>query len=214
MYILNTALGAIMLLGSLISIAIFGADSLDAYLQIPNLTENLTSNGPLVMCVFCALTCTTHSSISLEGKNIWILKHIPVSIKEIFFAKIMVNLTILIPTILISSFALIYLLKLPFISIFALIIIPSIFALFIAGVGLLINLTYPVLNWVNEIKVIKQSMAAFLSLIVGGSVSFIPLILINKFNINIWIIGGLYLIITILVYKVLFTKGKNLFYKL
>ena len=62
----------------------------------------------LVLGLFSLLmTSTTASSISLEGKNIWFYKSLPVKTSEIFIGKILVDLLLTliigIPTIIIVS---------------------------------------------------------------------------------------------------------------
>ena len=213
LYVLNTALGCVILIIALIVFAIYGSESLDALLDIPNLSNYLILYGPLVFCAFCALSCTTNSSISLEGKNIWILKSLPVTVKEIFLSKIMVNLTILYPTILIGSILITYIANLTFINFLLLLFVPGIFSLFISGTGILTNLYFPDFEWKNEVKPIKQSISVVVSLAIGFALSLIPIFI--KLNINNMLysfIYGLFLIlITYILYRILFTKGKKLF---
>ncbi|MDD4187725.1 MAG: hypothetical protein PHX04_03065 [Bacilli bacterium] len=213
LYVLNTAIGSILLLATLILLAVLGSDTLDAFIQMPNFSQYLMTSAPLVFAVFTSLSCTTHSSISLEGKNLWILKSLPVNIKNIFIAKIMVNLTIILPTILIASLILMFIIKLSILNFLVLLILPTIYAFFIAGFGLLINLFFPLLDWVNEVKVIKQSMASFLTIITGLIVSVVPIFIIPDINPNKYFIltGTIMLIITSVIYKVLFTKGVRIF---
>ena len=212
-YVLNTAIGCVLLIVSLILLFFFGENKLDALLNIPNFSNFFMTKGPLMFGTFCALSCTTHSSISLEGKNLWIIKSIPVNIKQIFIAKVMLNFTIIMPTILIGAVMLGYFIKLSVIDLLVLLFTPMMYAIFIAGLGLLINLFYPIFDWINEIKVIKQSMASFLTIMLGMLISIIPLILSVKINATLYsmIVGLMMLIASIILYIVLFTKGKKLF---
>ena len=69
-----------------------------------------------IFITFCiATSCTTMASISMEGKNIWIVKSIPVSVITVFASKILVNLTILSPVIP-ATILIIITLKIPFIK--------------------------------------------------------------------------------------------------
>ncbi|MFR5348272.1 putative ABC transporter permease subunit, partial [Romboutsia timonensis] len=62
--------------------------------------------------VMSGMASTTPSSISIEGKNLWILKSLPIDIRDIFKAKVSMSLILSIPAIVISSliisFGLIY----------------------------------------------------------------------------------------------------------
>ena len=86
-------------------------DKIETFLKISDIKNIVTLYGPIILGLFCSLSSTTHSAISLEGKNYWIMKTLPVSPYLIFASKIMVNLTILLPTILIASVLLLIYLK-------------------------------------------------------------------------------------------------------
>ena len=213
LYVMNTAIGCIMLLLVLGAFAIFGGDTINKLLEIPELSNYLVFYGPLVFGVFCVISCTTNSSISLEGKNLWILKSLPINIKDIFISKIMVNLTILFPTILIASIMLAFISHLNVIQYLILLFTPVMYALFISGCGLLINLFFPDFNWTNEVKVIKQSIAVLASLAVGMLVAMAPLFIridINK-TLYSFLVGVIVLFLTIILYYILFNKGKRIF---
>lgn len=212
-YVLNTAIGSLLLIVAIILLFVVGGEKLDAILDVPNISQIFMTKGPLMFGVFASLSCTTQSSISMEGKNLWILKSLPVEIIKIFIAKIMVNLTIIIPTILISAVVLTIGLHLSFLNFLVLLFTPIVFAIFIAGLGLIINLYFPIFDWANEIKVVKQSMASFLTLALGMATSIIPLVITVKINATLYsfIIGLIMLIACIFLYSFLFNKGKKLF---
>ncbi|MDD2409564.1 MAG: hypothetical protein PHD03_02460 [Bacilli bacterium] len=213
LYVLNTAIGCIMLLLVLGAFAIFGGDTINKVLEIPELSNYLVFYGPLVFGVFCIISCTTNSSISLEGKNLWILKSLPINIKDIFISKIMVNLTILLPTIFIGSIMLAYISHINIIQYMVLLFTPCMYALFISSLGLLINLFFPDFNWTNEVKVIKQSIAVIVTLAVGMLVALGPLFIkidINK-TLYSFLVGIIIFLLTMILYYILFNKGKRIF---
>lgn len=181
-YVMNTAIGALMLTLSILGIVIFGGSSIDSLLDMPGFSTTLASIGPLIIGAFCMFNCSTHSSISLEGKNLWIIKSMPVSVKEVFLSKIMVNLTILVPTILINSTVFNLYLKPSLPIILLMYITPLIYSLLISILGIVINMHFPNFTWKNEIKVIKQSLASFLALFIGMVIGIIPIII--KYTIN------------------------------
>lgn len=216
LYVLNTAFGSLLLLISLILLAVLESDTLDTLLQVPNFSKYLMTSAPLMFAAFASLSCTTHSSISLEGKNLWIIKSLPIDIKNIFIAKIMVNLTIILPTLFIGSLMLTFITKVSLLNYSIILILPTIYAFFIAGFGLLINLFFPLLDWINEVKVIKQSMASILTLATGMLISVVPIFIIPDNNSYLYfiLISAVMLVITIIIYKVLFTKGMKMFKEL
>ena len=113
------------------------------------------------------MSSTTNSSISLEGKSLWIIKMLPVSTSKIFASKIMVNLTVLLPTaIIVCTFFGIYL-KLSLVNFIFTYLISFAYSIFTSVLGLLLNLLFPKFDYDNEVRVIKQSLAVFLSILIG-----------------------------------------------
>lgn len=183
-YVMNTAIGSILLILLSIVSLFLETDKLAMIMNDPNGTYLLTKATPLLIALFCALTCSTHSSISLEGKNFWIMKTIPVSPMKIFLSKIMINLTIIVPAVLLSSILLTISLKLSLVT-FVLCIFTGVgYSLFISLIGLILNLIFPNFSWTSEIRVIKQSLPAFLSIFIGLIFAIIPFSLITEININ------------------------------
>lgn len=145
-------------------------------LVVTGISEILQGNSNLLLMIsqtliigivfFGQMTCTTSSSISLEGKSLWIMKSLPITIKQIFWSKILLNVVvIMIP----SSISLLMLgLTFGFNPLYyltgLLFIIAS--ALGVSMFGLLMNLFFPKLEYENEQEVIKQSLAAFLGVMI------------------------------------------------
>ena len=179
LYILNTMFGCVLLIVFIIGIIIFNDDTLSRYLNIPNLGEFLKQNVILVIATICALSSTTYPSISLEGKSFWIMKMLPVSSDKIFISKIMVNLTFLIPTILISgTFFGIYL-HFGLEEFLLIYLMPLMYSFFVAIIGLIYNLLFPKFDFENEVKVIKQSTPSLLTVATGLLTTLVPFTLLN-----------------------------------
>ena len=122
--------------------------------------------------IFCTMT-TTATSISLEGKNWWIVKSLPLSAKSIMNAKILMNLLLMLPFYLVSEVLLILAFKPGIPDILWFFLIPAVIILFSCVYGLAVNLHFPVMDWENEASVVKQSLSATL----GGMGGFILSIL-------------------------------------
>lgn len=201
-YVMNTAIGSIMLTICIIGFVIFGGDKVNALLGMPGFSDVLLKTGPLVIGAFCLLNCTTSSSISLEGKNLWIIKSIPVNVKEIFYSKIMVNLTVLIPAVLINSAVFSIYLKTNFVMTLFMFVTPIIYSLFVSILGIVINVMFPNFTWENEIKVIKQSLASFLAIMIGMAIAIVPLSISYSFSGELYVllITSIMILITLALY--------------
>ncbi|HOO67902.1 MAG TPA: hypothetical protein PLC53_00860 [Bacilli bacterium] len=215
-YVMNTSVGVILLTIFVIGFVIFGSDKINELMGIPELSSILLTTGPLLIGAFFLLSCTTSASISLEGKNLWIIKSIPIKVKEIFFSKIMVNLTILIPAIIINSTILCIYLKTDLLDTIFMFITPIIYSLFISILGIVINLLFPNFTWKNEIKVIKQSMSAFLTIMIAMVIAIVPLSISYDINSNIYIliITSIVLVITYVLYLYINSYGIKVFNRL
>lgn len=208
-YVLNTSIGAILLLIATICLLIMGPSKLESIMGMPGLKEQLNSSLPLLIGVFCALSSTTYPSISLEGKNLWISKSLPITTKSIFISKIMLNELIIIPTSILSGLLVAIYFELPFLTCLLTIIVPVLFSLFMGAYGLYLNILSPDFEWTSEVKVIKQSMASFITIFTGLILAIIPLIIKHSMNANLYIllVSVILMILNIVMYYMLFTKG-------
>jgi ABC-2 type transport system permease protein len=197
MYVLNTIFGCILIIVMILGIILFSDNTIEKYLHISNFGTFLKQNIIFMLSLCSALSCTTHPSISLEGKSLWIMKMLPVSSDKILFSKMLVNLTFVVPTILIAgTFFGIYL-HFSLLEFLLIYITPLMYTIFISTLGLIFNLLFPNFNYDNEIKVIKQSMPAFLTIFVGMLVTVIPFTIGNIDIIYIAFITSILFIINI-----------------
>ncbi len=215
-YILNSTMGIILLLILSIVINFISLNKLTTFIPIEEINALVSENGALFMGIMLLISCTSSSSISLEGKSFWVIKSIPVSYEEIFRAKVLVNFLILfIPSLLVifflnCKFHFSFLTNIVYLAIFLS------YSILISILGLIINLHFPLLNWTNEIKVIKQSVATFVTIICAFTLGIVPIVLLSKFNGNLYLlsISGIYFIISIFLSIYLKKVGKKLLLKL
>lgn len=220
-YVVNTMFGGIMMLLIAGAILIVGKSYLLNILQtvkIDGINDHFVAIILLVSGFTTATLCTTACSISIEGKTLWILKAHPISEKSIFISKILVNLTISAPFIIIS--AILLSIALGFKYFIFLLFIPLAQSLIVSIIGLIVNLIYPKLDWTNEVNVIKQSMSVGISMLVNIVVCIIPYIIyftlfqyLNEINL-LCIVALVTILLGIISYIVLVKKGKTLFNKI
>lgn len=173
-YLLNTCIGAVLMVASVLALTIFGAEQLAVMLELPGLQGMLQHMAPFFPSLFVVMSSTTAASLNMEGKNRWILSSLPVSTKAIFNSKILVNLTVLLPPIIVSGLILVMTLPLNFLSILMLFITPGVYAVFIAVAGLCANLRFPKFDWQSPQQAVKQSMSVMLTMLAGFAAIVIP----------------------------------------
>lgn len=167
LYVLNTAIGIVIMTVGAVATLFVGEEKLAQVLEIPEMAKMLGALAP-VFISGCVATCfITACSISLEGKNLWILKASPISVFAIFLSKMAVSLTITLPAVIIDGILIAVGLRLSIAETALIVLMPASYTVFIAAAGLIINLHLPNLNWTTEVSVIKQSGAALTATFFG-----------------------------------------------
>lgn len=92
LYVLNTGLGIVCLCIFSLLLCFISPDTLGQYAGIENASSFLGQYAPLIIAAMLSISCPAASSISLDGKNIWILQNSPLSMKTFLDSKIAVTL--------------------------------------------------------------------------------------------------------------------------
>jgi ABC-2 type transport system permease protein len=218
-YVLNTSISVVMMIVAAIAVLFFSKEQLAAALEIPEMASMLGALMPIIVSFMVSMVYITACSISLEGKNLWILKAAPVPPITIFQSKIAVSLTLVIPAVILDGILFSIGLKLTWKEMLFQFAMPIAYSFFAAIMGLIINLKLPNLNWTSEITVIKQSFAALVAMFSGMITAAIPFVLIVMIpGGNTFFINGVTTIVVsllaLLLYRYLCTKGEKLFHSL
>jgi ABC-2 type transport system permease protein len=177
-YILNTSIGVVLLFIMMILIGIFGIDAIGIWADMPRLATLISSGGPMIISWMLIMSCTTSSAISLEGKSLWIIKSLPVDMKKIVNSKIAVNLTTLLPVAILSGIVLSIRTENSFVGTILLFATPIIYSIFVAVLGLYVNLKFPNFTWNSEVIVVKQSISVMTTVLVGAMSIGLPAIFV------------------------------------
>ena len=219
-YVLNTFACMVMLMITALGAACLG----DARLAALKSLFPKAWFVPLLMLLAIILTITattTSSSISLEGRSLWILKSAPISPLSIFKAKLFLNLGVTLPCLAITSALLAIGLRLDRLHWLLVLAVPSAYALFIAMAGLLINLQFTLLEGKNPTAVVKQSLSVLLTFLVGLVATGMPISIYEywlagrvAYELYSTLVGAVLLVMTALLWRVLKIKGVVWFAKL
>ena len=150
----------------------------------------IASVGTIVEVTVCA--------ISLEGKNLWILKSSPLSAIDVLKGKLYAHYIIALPFAIVSGIIINFIPGISLVNRFFAIVVPVVLQIFVAYFGLACNLCFPKLDWQNEAQAIKQSTAAFIAVFGGmGMVIFlvgisIALYLVLPYSILLIIITAIF----------------------
>ena len=215
-YVMNTGIGVILLTLMSVSLFFYDTTQLETALEIPGFADVLQTIAPLVLAAFMSMTCTTACAISLEGRNLWIVKSLPIDAGVLFKSKIAVNLTILLPAIAVNAVLFGIALKMPLITVLWMFLTPAVYALFISIGGLCVNLAFPNLTWTNEVAVIKQGAAMMIAIFGGLASAIAPIFLTlaipnGNRSLTIGLITLAVAAVDVLLWRLLRTWGERVF---
>ena len=174
LYVVNTAFGFVMMIVAGVALLI-KAEELLKYLDMPDM-PSLPALVPFIFGWMASMGSTTASSISMEGKSLWIIKSLPVSARDWLAAKLKVTLLLAIPSILISSTLVVIGLKSGLLDALWTYLLPLAYTFAFGVFGLWVNIRMPRLDWQSEAEAIKQGGATMISVFVGMGAAFAPAI--------------------------------------
>lgn len=166
-YALNAGFGTVILL-------VAGVASLFYQNELQNMLSQMMGTGisietmVLILIGFSvSMAYTPAISLSLEGKNFWIVKSLPISPKTIMLSKVLFNMVLIIPVAILSIILFGIAIKIPFISQIMMILLIISFGTAISLYDSIVNLYMPKFNFINEVEVVKNSAGALLG-VFGG----------------------------------------------
>ncbi len=215
LYVMNSLVGAFFALVSVIVISVFFIKiELSA---VEGLGEAIIIFAPALLTFTCFMAPPTNCSISLEGKSFWILRTSPVPFNTIFNAKILTSLTFYLPVGIVSavlvpiSFGVDLLVGVLFALIAVLIPVLA------SCTGLLINLTFPMLDWENENKVIKQGSSVLFTMLLGFLITGVFGVSAYYINVKpVLLLLAMFILttaLTLTIYLVIINKGQAILEK-
>ena len=169
LYLFNCAIGGALALVLGIVLLIKGPDLIQSFAALYGMgSADMLIPFLLIAASFCAaMTCTSAPSISLEGPYLWILKANPVSTGDLFFSKVMSNILIGAVPLLLADACMLIALPMETANAALLVVLPLLVQIFIALLGLTLNLMMPRFDWVSAASVVKQS-GSVMGTVFGG----------------------------------------------
>lgn len=130
-------------------------------------TDLMAAVVAALLAFLAGMTLFSASALSLEGRNIALLRSLPLSGRTILFSKLIPHLSLAIPVTLFASVTSAIVIRPALPTLLALLLVPPLYQLAIALVGLLMNLALPRFEWSDETSVVKQSGAVSLTMLIG-----------------------------------------------
>ena len=141
---------------------------------LPIIYEGAEEIIPLILAAALGMIVSMNDmsapSVSLEGKNIWILQSFPVSPWQVLKAKLRMHLMLTLPPAVVMTVCAFIVLKPTVGEMVFIFLLLVLFTLTMAQLGLFLNLKTPNLKWTNEIVPIKQSFSVTVTLFGGWGI--------------------------------------------
>lgn len=179
-YMLNCGLGLVILI-VLAVLALIKADVVRAYLDafasiIPLFGACIPIMASIAVCILISMSSISGPSISLEGKNLWILQSLPVSGWDILKAKEKFHVILNIIPALVAVICFSVVVGTDFSIMILGIALVWVYTWFTADLGLILNLKFPNLTWTQETVAVKQSISVLIVLFGGWGISVLMLL--------------------------------------
>ena len=222
-FIVNAGFSLVLFVIAVIGICIKYDSAINLFKDFlpEDVLKNYISIIIFIMISFASyMTSITNSVISLEGKNINILKSLPLKVKTIIMSKVYGALLITTPPIIIGDIILFIRFKLNIFEMIILLLLSILMPLVSHFIGIIMNLKYPKLDFENSAEVVKQSTSSFLSVMVGMLLLITSVIIVTKLIefisslLILLIFLGIYIIIDIILYTYLTKVSVKEFNKL
>lgn len=164
-YMLNCGLGIILM-------PLAAAALLWKYQQVREICKLLPRELLPVLALSAACTLSTMNdlsaaSVSLEGKNLWLLQSLPVSGRAVLQAKLRLHTCLTVPPLALLVAAIAWVLRLTLPETMLVLTAGCLFVLMMGALGLMLNLKFPNLSWTNELVPIKQGLPVFIAMFGG-----------------------------------------------
>ena len=175
-YLLNIGVGMLLSVVASVVCLTVGRSMLMENEKVFKIILECRYSAPFMVAIFLTMSCTTSVSLSLEGKNLWILLSLPVSWKTILKSKMAFNMVFLLPAAFICTVCFgitLQLDALSFLLFFAALV--SVIS-FSTVIGMFFNVCFQKYQWENEVEVVKQGMSVSLGILAN---MFLQMILVG-----------------------------------
>ena len=194
--VINQGFGVIMLVTGSVLLVFVPPTVLFSILKVSQIPVNVVDYIPLVIAGMLAFTFPSASSLSLEGKNLWIIQTAPVKMLDIIFSKISVTLFLHLIGYVCAIVAVFLRFSLSVEQVIAVLLIPLAYSIFTAILGFALDYRFANYSWDNEVVPIKQNLQVGLTMLVSLFMVGLPILLSTILSMSLYF--AMYLVASIL----------------
>ncbi len=166
-YLVNGAMGTVLSVLFALVVVIFGMDwiiskvapgaPLDAYMLQPAI--------PFIIFFFTGMVATTTASPSLEGKNYWIIKSLPIKMKAVYQGKMLFNMLLNGTASVVAILLVCIASKSSVVDTILSVILGITLCAYSTCWGMVCGINHMNLDWENDVEVIKKGAAVAIYLV-------------------------------------------------
>lgn len=205
--VINQGFGVIMLVTGSVLLVFVPPTVLFSILKVSQIPVNVVDYIPLVIAGMLAFTFPSASSLSLEGKNLWIIQTAPVKMLDIIFSKISVTLFLHLIGYVCAIVAVFLRFSLSVEQMIAVLLIPLVYSIFTAILGFALDYRFVNYSWDNEIVPIKQNLQVGLTMLTSLFMAGLPILLSTGLVINLYfamyLVASILFIVSVILFKLL-----------
>ena len=180
-YMLNGCIGAILAVAVAVLTLFKGQGILQGLANVyaggADVNAFIMPMACTVECFTMALTIISAPSISLEGKNLWVLQSAPVRASDVLMPKVYLHMIIACPASLLASLLFVIALPMETADAVLMFLAPLALTVCMALLGVVANLHWPRFDYTNETFAIKQSVSSTVTMFAGLGIVLAPMLL-------------------------------------
>lgn len=177
MYIMNAALGTIFLLIASVILILKKNTVLEISYIFTTLEIPISVIIGTVVSATASMNMISAPSISIERNSFWLIRSLPVDTCDVLIAKAVCHFAVTIPAAVLAAVTADIILNVNILGTFISILLPTLFIAFHSLLGVVINLHFPKLDWINEVYAIKQSASSIIAMLLNLAAVAVPAIL-------------------------------------
>ncbi len=174
-YILNGGFGSIVLLIGAVALFV-ERGRVAPILQIEGLGELLPWLFLLGLCFSGGMSMISAASVSLEGRSLWVVRSLPVDTRDVLRAKLRLHMLITLPPVLLCVLSALLILRPSLPMLLCFVLVPLLFTVFGALLGLAENLRHPNLDWINETQAVKSGTSILFTMLIAWGLTALPVV--------------------------------------
>ena len=168
MYLMNASISWLMLLMAAVALCLVDVRAyLPMLAMVPGVGGQLLWLLPVAPALLGGMACLTACSISMEGRQIELVRALPLRMRHWLGAKLLLHLTLAVPSILLFAAVAAVRLALSPGQTALLVAYPLSAALMIGALGLVLNLRFPRFDWTQEVEAVKNGLSVLLTMFTG-----------------------------------------------